>query len=58
MPDRTKVRTTIEPDREIEVGLVELNDLRRLGLLVAAPPAPAPVVEARPRPKADGKDAA
>lgn len=40
MPDLTKVRTTFEPDREVEVGPAELLDLQRQGLLVADAPAP------------------
>ena len=37
-----KVRTTIEPDREIEVGPAEYADLHRQGLLVTADPADKP----------------
>lgn len=37
------VRTTMQPDREIEVGDVEYLDLKRQGLLLEDPPAqPAP----------------
>lgn len=46
----TVVRTTIQPDREIEVSDAELLDLRRMGLLVEAEPEPAPAPEAAPEP--------
>ncbi len=36
------VRTTMQPDREIEVGEVEYRDLKRQGLLLEDPPAPTP----------------
>ena len=36
------VRTTMQPDREIEVGEVEYLDLKRQGLLLEDPPAPQP----------------
>ena len=41
------VRTTMQPDREIEVGEADYLDLKRQGLLIedpapAAAPAPAP----------------
>jgi hypothetical protein len=36
------VRTTMQPDREIEVDDAELLDLQRMGLLVEDSPAPAP----------------
>lgn len=42
----TLIRTTIEPEREIEVGEVELNDLTRLGLVLPAPTAPRKTVKA------------
>lgn len=38
-----KVRTTINPDLEVEVDDGELLDLRRSGLLLDDSPAPAPV---------------
>lgn len=34
MSELTKVRTTMRPDEEIEVGPQELLDLKRQGLLV------------------------
>lgn len=34
MSDTTKVRTTMRPDEEIEVGAQELADLRAQGLVV------------------------
>ncbi len=34
MSETHKIRTTIEPDREIEVSAAELTDLRRQGLLL------------------------
>lgn len=34
MSETTKVRTTIRPDEEIEVGQAEFLDLKRQGLLV------------------------
>jgi hypothetical protein len=40
------VRTTMQPDREFEVGAAEYLDLKRQGLLIeeeAPAPAPAPV---------------
>lgn len=36
------VRTTMQPDVDVEVNEAELLDLQRQGLLVAAPPASAP----------------
>jgi hypothetical protein len=32
--DKRKVRTTMQPDREIEVGEAEYTDLKRQGLLI------------------------
>lgn len=36
------VRTTMQPDREIEVGDADYLDLKRQGLLVEDAPEPAP----------------
>lgn len=36
------VRTTMQPDREIEVGDADYLDLKRQGLLLEDPPAPQP----------------
>lgn len=36
------VRTTMQPDKEIEVGEVEYLDLKRQGLLLEDSPAPQP----------------
>lgn len=50
-----KVRTTLRPQDEIEVGDAEYLDLSRDGLLVEAthqPVAPAPVKKAAPAPAA------
>ena len=38
------IRTTMRPDREIEVGDAEYLDLKRQGLLLDDAPAPAPAV--------------
>lgn len=40
------VRTTLQPDRAIEVSSAELLDLQRQGLLVEPDPVPAPAVRA------------
>jgi hypothetical protein len=44
------VRTTMQPDREIEVDAAEYLDLQRQGLLVGD--SPAPVAEAATAPSA------
>lgn len=36
------VRTTMQPDREIEVGDADYLDLQRQGLLIEETPAPTP----------------
>lgn len=53
------VRTTMQPDREIEVGDADYLDLKRQGLLVEDPaPEPQPVaaVAAAPVKKAASKE--
>lgn len=42
------VRTTMQPDREFEVGHAEYLDLKRQGLLIEDTPAPAPAPAAAP----------
>jgi hypothetical protein len=49
-----KVRTTMQPDVEIEVGDAEYLDLKRQGLLVEEP-APAPATAAPASPSAPDK---
>ncbi|MGW0575117.1 hypothetical protein ACWD25_03925 [Streptomyces sp. NPDC002920] len=42
------VRTTMQPDREIEVGDADYLDLKRQGILLEDPPAPTPAPVAAP----------
>lgn len=52
------VRTTMQPDQEIEVGDAEYLDLSRQGLILAdVAAAPAPSVAAGPPPTATKKTA-
>jgi hypothetical protein len=53
------VRTTMQPDREIEVDDADYLDLKRQGLLVEDPapePQPAPAVAPAPVKKAASKE--
>lgn len=52
----TKVRTTMQPDVEIEVGDAEYLDLKRQGLLAEeSAPAPAPATAAPASPSTPDK---
>lgn len=40
--DKITVRTTMEPDKDVEMTTTEAEDLRRQGLLVTEPEKPTP----------------